>query len=129
MMAIAFDRPANVVDGNVERVMARLHAVQAALPAAKAELKALAGALVGPDRPGDWAQAMMDLGAVVCRPRGPLCDDCPLAFGCAARAQDAPEFLFPAGRPSPHGRIAVERPSWPFAMHRWAWFDDRLKAF
>jgi A/G-specific adenine glycosylase len=98
MTAIAFDRPANVVDGNVERVMARLHAVQAALPAAKAELKALAGALVGPDRPGDWAQAMMDLGAVVCRPRGPLCDECPLAFACAARAQGSPES-FPRRSP------------------------------
>ena len=89
--AIAFDRPANVVDGNVERVMARLYAAETPLPDAKAELKRLAGELVGEDRPGDWAQALMDLGATICRPRQPLCDRCPLAEGCAARAGGAPE--------------------------------------
>jgi A/G-specific adenine glycosylase len=89
--AIAFDRPANVVDGNVERVMARLYAVQTPLPQAKAELKAQAGGLVGPDRPGDWAQALMDLGATICRPKAPLCERCPLAEPCLARAGGAPE--------------------------------------
>jgi A/G-specific adenine glycosylase len=89
--AIAFDRPANVVDGNVERVMARLHAVEATLPGAKPELKRLAGRLVGDERPGDWAQALMDLGATVCRPKAPLCDRCPLAGFCAARAGGEPE--------------------------------------
>ncbi|WP_442957674.1 A/G-specific adenine glycosylase, partial [Phenylobacterium sp.] len=71
--AIAFDRPTNVVDGNVERVMARLFAVETPLPDAKPELKRLAQALVREERPGDWAQALMDLGATVCRPKGPLC--------------------------------------------------------
>jgi A/G-specific adenine glycosylase len=89
--AIAFERPANVVDGNVERVIARLHAVQTALPAAKTELKALAGALASPERPGDWAQALMDLGAVICRPKAPLCRQCPIAFACEALAEGAPE--------------------------------------
>jgi A/G-specific adenine glycosylase len=89
--AIAFDRPANVVDGNVERVMARLFAVESPLPAAKPELKALAGGLVGDDRPGDWAQALMDLGAVVCRPKAPLCDRCPVSGFCAALKTGAPE--------------------------------------
>jgi len=89
--AIAFDRPANVVDGNVERVMARLYAVETPLPDAKPELKALAGAMVADDRPGDWAQALMDLGATVCRPKGPLCDRCPLSAGCEAFAGGAPE--------------------------------------
>ena len=84
--AIAFDRPTNVVDGNVERVISRLNAVQAPLPGAKPELKALAGRLIGPERPGDWAQALMDLGATVCRPKAPLCERCPLADACAARA-------------------------------------------
>ncbi|MES2723166.1 MAG: A/G-specific adenine glycosylase, partial [Pseudomonadota bacterium] len=60
--AIAFGRPANVVDGNVERVMARLFAVETPLPAAKPELKRLAAVLVAEDRPGDWPQALMDLG-------------------------------------------------------------------
>jgi A/G-specific adenine glycosylase len=89
--AIAFDRPANVVDGNVERVMARLFAVEAPLPDAKPALKALAADLVRDDRPGDWAQALMDLGAVVCRPKQPLCGRCPVAEHCAAFAQGDPE--------------------------------------
>jgi A/G-specific adenine glycosylase len=89
--AIAFDRPAVVVDGNVERVIARLNAVETPLPAAKPELTRLAGALASTERPGDWAQAMMDLGAVVCRPKAPLCDRCPLTEACAARASGTPE--------------------------------------
>jgi A/G-specific adenine glycosylase len=88
--AIAFDQPANVVDGNVERVVARLFAVETPLPAAKPELKRLAATLVRHDRPGDWAQALMDLGATVCRPREPLCDRCPIAGFCAALATGAP---------------------------------------
>ena len=89
--AIAFDRAANVVDGNVERVMSRLFAVETPLPDAKPELKALAGGLVTDDRPGDWAQALMDLGATVCKPKGPLCDRCPISAWCAAYRGGAPE--------------------------------------
>ena len=89
--AIAFDRPANVVDGNVERVMSRLYAVEAPLPDSKPELKALAADLVRDDRPGDWAQALMDLGATVCRPKSPLCDRCPVSEACAGLATGAPE--------------------------------------
>jgi len=91
LAAIAFDRPSNVVDGNVERVMARLFAVEAPLPDSKAELKRLAGTLVADDRPGDWPQALMDLGATICRPKAPLCDRCPLADFCRARAGGAPQ--------------------------------------
>src|SRR6185437_14259090 len=87
--AIAFDRPSNVVDGNVERVMARLFAVEAPLPEAKRELKRLAAGLVRDHRPGDWAQALMDLGATICRPKAPLCDRCPVAAHCAALATGA----------------------------------------
>ena len=105
--AIAFDQPANVVDGNVERVMARLFAVETPLPAAKSELKRLAGDLVAADRPDDWAQALMDLGSGVCRPRSPLCDVCPLSADCRARATGSPE-TFPrraakTARPHRHG--------------------------
>ena len=105
--AIAFDRPANVVDGNVERVMARLFAVETPLPDAKPELKALAGALVTDERPGDWAQALMDLGATVCKPKGPLCDLCPVSTWCEAFKTGAPE-TYPrkakkADRPRRHG--------------------------
>jgi A/G-specific adenine glycosylase len=105
--AIAFDLPTNVVDGNVERVMARLFAVETPLPDAKAELKALAGALVRDDRPGDWAQALMDLGATVCRPKAPLCDRCPVAEFCAGLAGGEPETyprkLAKAARPHRNG--------------------------
>ncbi len=98
--AIAFGRPANVVDGNVERVMARLFAVETPLPAAKSELRRLAGTLVAGDRPGDWAQALMDLGATVCRPGRPLCAACPLTAHCAAFASGVPE-RWPLKAPKP----------------------------
>jgi len=105
--AIAFDRPTNVVDGNVERVVARLYAVETPLPAAKPKLKALAGALVRDHRPGDWAQALMDLGATICRPKAPLCERCPLEADCAARATGTPESFPPrtakAERPHRYG--------------------------
>lgn len=105
--AIAFDREANVVDGNVERVMARLFAVETPVPDAKPELKALAGDLVTADRPGDWAQALMDLGATVCRPKSPLCDLCPISAWCEGRKTGAPGS-YPrktkkADRPRRHG--------------------------
>jgi A/G-specific adenine glycosylase len=96
--AIAFGRRASVVDGNVERVVARLHAVEAPLPGAKAALGDLAAALLPaePDvdfRYGDFAQAMMDLGATVCLPRAPRCGLCPLAGDCAGRAAGIAETL------------------------------------
>jgi A/G-specific adenine glycosylase len=96
--AIAFLRPANVVDGNVERVVARLYAVEAPLPDAKPELKRRAAGLVAEDRPGDWAQALMDLGATVCLPRRPLCDRCPVAGFCAARRR-GDQDSFPRRQP------------------------------
>ncbi|QYF87303.1 A/G-specific adenine glycosylase [Brevundimonas sp. PAMC22021] len=89
--AIAFDQPANVVDGNVERVVSRLFAVETPLPAARPELRQLAGTLVTDARPGDWAQGLMDLGATVCRPKAPLCLLCPVAFACVGYRSGAPE--------------------------------------
>jgi len=89
--AIAFDRPANVVDGNVERVMARLFAVETPLPGAKPELRRLAEGLVTADRPGDWAQALMDLGATICTPTSPACVICPALEVCQGRATGTPE--------------------------------------
>jgi len=89
--AIAFDREANVVDGNVERVVSRLFAVETLLPASRPELRALAGSLVTANRPGDWAQALMDLGATVCRPRSPACLLCPVSEWCAAYRSGQPE--------------------------------------
>lgn len=89
--AIAFGRPANVVDGNVERVMSRLFAVKQEVPAARPELKRLAGMFVSDHRPSDWPQALMDLGARVCRPKSPLCEQCPLSFGCVAFKEGEPQ--------------------------------------
>jgi A/G-specific adenine glycosylase len=86
VVAIAFDRPAVVVDGNVERVCARLFAVEAEMPSAKPELVRLAGLLTPKLRPGDHAQAMMDLGATICSPRKPACGICPVMGFCAGRA-------------------------------------------
>jgi A/G-specific adenine glycosylase len=107
--AIAFDRPANVVDGNVERVMARLFAVETPLPEAKAELKRLAQDLVTEARPGDWAQALMDLGATICRPRAPDCPACPLRADCrglaAGLAQSLPRRTAKAASPHRHGVV------------------------
>lgn len=91
--AIAFGRRAVVVDGNVERVMARLHAVEAPLPAAKPALHALAAALTPDARPGDYAQAVMDLGATICTPRRPACGLCPWRAPCAARRLRIAEML------------------------------------
>lgn len=82
LAAIAFNQPATAVDGNVERVMARLCAVTDPLPGAKRALGALARRLSASERPGDFAQALMDLGAVVCTPRTPHCGLCPWASSC-----------------------------------------------
>ena len=84
--AIAFDRPEPVMDGNVERVMARLFEIHTPLPAAKPELAAYAAMLTPQERPGDYAQAVMDLGATICTPKSPACGICPLRPPCAARA-------------------------------------------
>lgn len=84
--AIAHDAPETVVDGNVERVVARLFAVETPLPAARPQLVALAETLTPQQRPGDYAQAMMDLGATICTPRSPACGICPLIHECDARA-------------------------------------------
>lgn len=84
--AIAFDRPETVVDGNVERVMARLFDIHTPLPTAKPELTERAAALTPQERPGDYAQAVMDLGATICTPRSPACGICPWRAPCRARA-------------------------------------------
>ncbi|MBK8175256.1 MAG: A/G-specific adenine glycosylase [Rhodospirillales bacterium] len=98
--AIAFDRLATPVDGNVLRVVARLRAVEVALPRARSSIVALAVAMTPEARAGDFAQAMMDLGATVCTPRRPRCGVCPWADYCAAHAQGVPE-TFPRRPPAP----------------------------
>jgi A/G-specific adenine glycosylase len=92
--AIAFDRRAVVVDANVERVVSRLFAIETPLPAARTEIRRLADTLTPGARAGDFAQAMMDLGATICTPRAPACALCPIAAACAARAAGTQE-LYP----------------------------------
>jgi A/G-specific adenine glycosylase len=102
--AIAFGRPASPVDGNVERVIARLYAVEDALPSAKLAIRALAERLRPPQRPGDFAQAMMDLGATICTPKNPACGLCPFMGACTARRRGDPE-TFPRKAKKREGRL------------------------
>ncbi|MGB3721963.1 MAG: A/G-specific adenine glycosylase [Pacificimonas sp.] len=90
--AIAFGESAIVVDGNIERVMARLFEIETPMPAAKPELRAAAATLTPAIRPGDHAQALMDLGATICRPKAAACLACPVQRHCAATG-NAPERL------------------------------------
>ena len=83
--AIAFDRPETVLDGNVERVMARFYDIHDPLPGSKPLLKDRAAALTPAKRPGDYAQAVMDLGATICTPKSPACGICPLRDPCRGR--------------------------------------------
>ncbi|GGJ34136.1 A/G-specific adenine glycosylase [Sphingopyxis bauzanensis] len=91
--AIAFGRPAVVVDANIERVMARHRLIATPLPLAKREIRAALMPLVPQDRPGDFAQALMDLGATICTPRSPVCAICPLMADCRARGRPDIERL------------------------------------
>jgi A/G-specific adenine glycosylase len=88
VLSICFGRRLAVLDGNVARVLSRLFAVRAAVrdPRGAKRLWALAQSLVPATRPGDWNQAVMELGATICTPRSPLCDRCPIARACRARA-------------------------------------------
>lgn len=109
--SIAFGRPEPVLDGNVIRVLTRLHAIAEppAATAARKRLWDLARALVPAEAPGDFNQALMELGATVCTPRAPACGACPVAGACRARQAGAPE-AYPAKsapRAVPHHDIAV----------------------
>jgi len=107
--AIAFGRHATPVDGNIERVTARLFAVTHPLPGAKPELRRLAATLTPKKRAGDFAQAMMDLGASVCLAGRPKCQVCPISDDCRALAQgiaaDLPARSPKRARPVRHGAV------------------------
>ena len=111
--SIAFEAAETVVDGNVERVMARLFAVEQPLPAAKVELTRLAARCTPHLRPGDYAQAVMDLGATICTPRNPACGICPLMDICRARAAgiqaELPRKLAKAVKPTRLGAVWIAR--------------------
>ncbi|MGV3634108.1 MAG: A/G-specific adenine glycosylase [Pseudorhodoplanes sp.] len=102
--AIAFDRKATPVDGNIERVIARLHAVEQPLPGSKPEIRALAASLTPDKRAGDFAQAMMDLGATICTPKKPACSLCPWREPCVARKRGDQE-TFPRKMPKAEGKL------------------------
>ena len=85
--AIAFGRPAVVIDANIERVIARHRLIETPLPMAKREIRTALAPVVPDDRPGDFAQALMDLGATICTPRAPACAICPLMADCRARGR------------------------------------------
>jgi A/G-specific adenine glycosylase len=109
--AIAFNRAVAAVDGNVERVLARLYAIREPPSAAKPRLRALAKALVPERRPGDFAQALMDLGATICTPHRPRCVLCPWRDCCAAVAAGLAESL-------PAQIDKAERP-WRYGVAFW----------
>ena len=102
--SIAFNRVAAAVDGNAERVIARIFTIATPLPAAKKEIRERALTLVPASRPGDFAQALMDLGSGICTPTSPKCMLCPLSDICAARAQGIAERL-------PAKTAKLERPT------------------
>ena len=89
--AIAFGRRTAPVDGNIARILARLIALEKPIASARRELSVAARALAPSQRAGDFAQALMDIGATLCRPRNPACGHCPLAQDCAARQAGVPE--------------------------------------
>lgn len=106
--SIAFGRRAPVLDGNVTRVLTRFFGIRQspAQPAVRKKLWALAGQILPRENPGDFNQALMDLGALLCTPRRPDCPACPVAAGCAARRAGLQERIPPPRIPVPRKRIS-----------------------
>jgi A/G-specific adenine glycosylase len=100
--AIAFARQTMPVDGNIERVVSRLYAVEAPLPKSKPEITVLAATLLALTRAGDSAQALMDLGSTICTPKRPACALCPINDDCTARKRGDQE-TFPRKLPKKAG--------------------------
>ena len=111
LASIAFDLPETVVDGNVERVMSRMFDLHVPLPKSKPQLTVFAETLTPKQRPGDYAQAVMDLGATVCTPKSPSCDLCPWSHPCLARQRgterELPKKLPKALKPTRYGYAYV----------------------
>jgi A/G-specific adenine glycosylase len=112
--AIAFGERAVVIDTNVARVIARHHGIEQTLDESRDEIRKLADAMTPTDRPGDFAQAMMDLGATICRPKNPDCQACPLSTDCVGWASGSPEAC-----PAP--KVKRDRPH----RHGVAWWIER----
>lgn len=111
--AIAFNEPCVAMDGNVERVVARLFAISAPPRVAKKEMRARAQSFLSHERPGDFAQALMDLGSAVCMPRSPACGVCPFSRACEAErrgaAEDFPGKTRKIAKPKRKGAVFVLR--------------------
>ena len=123
ILAAAFDKPASVVDGNVERVMTRLNRIPTAMPKAKPEIRRLAGEIADPARSGDYAQAIMDLGATVCTPRSPDCGACCWRFACAAqKAGDMESYPVKAPKRAKPVRYGT---AWLVRRDGWTWLRQR----
>lgn len=109
--AIAFGHAANVVDGNIERIMTRLYAIETPMPAGRPQIRAAAAQWVSAERAGDWPQALMDMATLICRPKSPVCGECPLAEACVARARGEqerfPVKLAKAPKPRRYGVVFV----------------------
>ena len=122
--AIAFGEPVAAMDANAERVIARLFAVGEPLPGAKAKLAALAAPMVPERRASDFAQALMDLGSLICAPKRPLCAECPLAAHCRGRlmgvAQELPRKAAERARPVKRGAafVALDRKGAVYLVRR-----------
>lgn len=118
IVSIAYGKPVPLVDGNVERVFARLEGCELSGPALSREAWVWAAKNVDSARPGDWNQALMELGATVCRPREPLCGSCPLAPDCVAQLKGIQAEL-------PRAGVRIE----PKRLEREAWIYERLSRF
>ncbi len=111
VLSIAFEKPHGVLDGNVTRVLTRVFAIDedATKARTKRHLQTLADALIDPEQPGTFNQAVMELGATICTPRSPICERCPVQDGCRAFAAEtqADYPVTPESKPIPHHDIAV----------------------
>ncbi|MFK7867241.1 MAG: A/G-specific adenine glycosylase [Alphaproteobacteria bacterium] len=123
--AIAYDQPAAVIDGNIARIITRLYNDHALLEENTQAIKARAQALTPDARAGDYAQAMMDLGAMICKPKNPLCGECPVQINCLAY-QHQTQASLPKRKtkpPKPH-RLGV---GFGYLKHGQIWLDKRPK--
>ncbi|MGE0251259.1 MAG: A/G-specific adenine glycosylase [Dongiaceae bacterium] len=121
--AIAFDQPVAAMDANVERVLARMFGVKETLPKAKKTLREIAAALTPKNRPGDFLQAEMDLGATICKPRDPLCPKCPWKNSCIARKlgiqNELPKKALKKTKPTRHAwALWLENPKGEILIRR-----------
>ena len=111
IQAIAFNKNATVIDGNVDRVITRLHAILTPISKSKAVIKSFATSLTPTNRPGDYAQAIMDIGATICIPKKPKCNICPIKTECTAKknniATELPSALPKKIKPIRYGYVFV----------------------